>query len=100
MKKIILQQALAELEFAVEYYEEQQSGLGLKLKEEINETINWILRHPVVPRIRNGDYRRVNLKVFPYYIAYIIRNNNLWILAVAHSHQEPKYWVHRKNNVA
>ncbi len=99
MKKIILQQAALELNDAVSYYEEQQRGLGLRLKSEINEMVNWIMKNPEMPRIREGGYRRVNLKVFPYYIAYIVRNEVLWILAIAHSHQEPEYWIIRQDKI-
>ena len=77
MKQIILQQAFAELSDAVEYYEEQQSGLGLKLKDEIQQSIEWIVGNPAVSRVREGGYQRVNLKVFPYYIAYIVRKDTL-----------------------
>ena len=68
MNIVILKQAFEELKDAIAYYEEQQTGLGRKLKEEVNRHINWILNHPTVPRLRNGSYRRVNLKVFPYYV--------------------------------
>ena len=40
MKVIILQQALEELNDSVDYYEEKQSGLGLKLKKEIETHVN------------------------------------------------------------
>jgi hypothetical protein len=70
MKVIILQQALEELNDSVDDYEEKQSGLGLKLKKEIETHVNWIRQNPNVPRKRANCYRRVNLKIFPYYIAY------------------------------
>lgn len=95
MKKVILEQALAELSDAIEYYEEQQHGLGLKLKEEVEEVIEWIENNAATPRIRDGGFRRVNLKVFPYFIAYITRQETLWILAIAHSHRKPEYWIRR-----
>jgi hypothetical protein len=41
----------------------------------------------------------VNLHFFPYYIAYIIRSNDLWILAIAHSHRLPEYWIERKKTI-
>ena len=43
MNIVILQQAFEELKDAIAYYEEQQSGLGLKFKEEADQHINWIL---------------------------------------------------------
>jgi hypothetical protein len=38
----------------------------------------------------------MTIRVVPYYIAYIIRSNGLWILAIAHSHRQPKYWIERE----
>jgi len=99
MKKIILQQAFDELNAAIAYYEEQLAGLGLRLKEEVDQHVNWIVRNATIPRIRKGGYRRVNLKVFLYYIAYIIRDDTLWILAIAHSHRKPEYWIKRKHEI-
>ena len=100
MKKIILQEAFEELKDAIAYYEEQQAGLGLRLNDEVDQHVNWILGNFTVPQIRKGDYRRVNLKVFPYYIAYIIREDTLWILAIAHAHRNPEYWVKRKIEIS
>ncbi|MEA1934813.1 MAG: type II toxin-antitoxin system RelE/ParE family toxin [Thermodesulfobacteriota bacterium] len=100
MKTIVLQQAFEELNDAIVYYEEQQAGLGLKLKDEIDQHVNWILGNYTVPQIRRGGYRRVNLKVFPYYIAYIIREGTIWILAIAHGHRKPEYWIKRKNEIS
>jgi hypothetical protein len=54
----------------------------------VNEIICWIVDNHDTPRVLEGGYRRVNLKVFPYYIAYIVRNETLWILAVADANQQ------------
>lgn len=100
MKKIFLQQAFDELNDAVAYYEEQQPGLGMKMKDEVDQHVRWILNNPTTPRIRIGGYRRINLKIFPYYIAYIVYQEALWILAIAHSHRKPVYWIKRKNEIS
>ncbi|MGO9948932.1 MAG: hypothetical protein ACLPWG_19040, partial [Steroidobacteraceae bacterium] len=42
--------------------------------DEVDQHITWITENPEVPQARDGGYRRVNLRVFPYYIAYIIRD--------------------------
>lgn len=96
MKILFLQQAFEELKDAIGFYEEQQAGLGLRLKDEIDRHVNWISDHYDVPRIHKGGYRRVNLKLFPYYMAYMIRKDTIWILAIAHDHRKPRYWIERK----
>jgi hypothetical protein len=95
MKIITHPDALTEIGDVIEYYEQQQQGLGLKLKAEVEETVAWIQDNALTPRLRENGYRRVNLKTFSYYIAYIIRQDNLYILTIAHSHRQPEYWATR-----
>jgi hypothetical protein len=70
-----LPQARAELMDAVAYYEGELSSLGYRFWEEVDEHIIWIGKNHEVPRLRPGGYRRVNLKIFPYYISYIVRGS-------------------------
>ena len=95
----VLPEARSELQDAVAYYEEQQSGLGKRLWLEVDWHVMWIAQNSELPRLRPGGYRRVNLRIFPYYIAYIIRGTKIWILAIAHAHCEPEYWVERKRKI-
>jgi toxin ParE1/3/4 len=99
MKIEILHQAEEELIKAVAYYEEIEPGLGVRLKEEVRTVIRWIGDNPEIPRLRPNGYRRVNLKIFRYYIPYFIWNNAVWILAVAHGSRRPAYWIKRTKSV-
>ncbi len=45
-------------------------------------------------------YKRVNLKIFPHYIAYVQMGETIWILAIAHGHREPDYWIDRKRDIS
>lgn len=95
----VVPEARLELQAAADYYEKQQPGLGRRLWQEVDEHILWISLHSDIPRFRSGGYRRINLRVFPYYLAYITRNEELWILAIAHTHRRPEYWVGRKQKI-
>jgi hypothetical protein len=95
MKLVILPQASAELADAVEYYEGEQAGLGERLWLEVENNLHWIAGNATIPRLRHGDYRRVNLKVFPYYIAYALRSEAVVVLAIANAYREPEYWIGR-----
>ena len=96
MNTEILQAAEEELNEAIAYYEEVEPGLGRRLKEEARHAISWIHTHPLLPSVRPKGYRRVNLRVFPFYIAYFIWADTIWILAVAHGRKRPEYWIERK----
>ena len=69
MKLSILQEAEQEFAEAIQYYEDINSGLGIRLKIQVTRVIHWIRCNSEVPRIRPLGYRRVNCKSFPYYIA-------------------------------
>jgi len=90
-----LPEAKSELFDAVAYYEGELSGLGQRLWDEVDQHITWIAGNYEVSRLRPGGYRRVNLKIFPYYISYVVRDPIIWILAIAHGHSRPEYWIDR-----
>ena len=78
----------------VAYYEEREPGLGRRFYDEVIAHLDWIAANPEVPRPRKG-YRRVNLKVFCFYVAYVVEIDRVWILAVAHGNARPGYWMKR-----
>ena len=78
---------------AIDYYEAERPGLGDHLWQELQISIRWISSNPTVPRLRPGDYRRVNLHAFPYYIAYAIRGEFVVLLAIGHAARRPEYWM-------
>jgi hypothetical protein len=99
MQTRIVAEAEFELSEAIQYYEEIEPGLGLRLKDEARAAVTWIESHPAVPRLRSSGYRRVNLKIFRYFIAYAVRNDTIWILAIAHGHRRPDFWSARKKQI-
>ena len=86
----------ADEEFAaqVAWYEDREPGLGQRFYREVIAYLEWISANAEVPRLRKG-YRRVNLKVFPFYVAYSDERDRVWVLAVAHGRKRPGYWIRR-----
>lgn len=82
---------------AISGYEDARGGLGQRFKDEVDRCVLWIADHPELYRLRPGSYRRINLRVFPYYIPYIVRGQTLWVLAVAHGSRKPLYWISRRD---
>ena len=91
----VLTEARLELLAAVEHYEREQKGLGRRLWYELEEHLAWITQHPEVAKLRAGGYRRVNLRVFPYFVAYVLRGDAVWVLALSHVRRRPEYWIAR-----
>ena len=99
MRITVLPQAADEFEDVTAYYNDLQPGLGQRFRDEVDRHIRWIAEHAKIPRLRPGGYRRVNLKVFPHYVAYLQSGEVVWVLAIAHAHREPEYWIGRKLDI-
>lgn len=95
-----VEEAQSEFLDAISDYEEACAGLGRRFKEEVDRSVLWVADHADLYRLRSGLYRRFNLRIFPYYIAYIVRAETLWVLAVAHGSRKPLYWIARRGEVA
>ena len=91
-----VEEAQREFLKAISDYEEARDGLGKRFKDEVDRCVLWIADHPELYQLRPGSYRRINLRVFPYYIPYVVREETLWILAVAHASRKPLYWIWRQ----
>jgi hypothetical protein len=91
-----VEEAQSEFLDAISSYEEARTGLGRRFKEQVDRSVSWIADQPEHYRLRPGGYRRINLRVFPYYIPYIVTGQTLWLLAVAHVSRKPGYWIARR----
>ena len=91
----ILAEAELELNDAIVHYEKIDVVLSRRLKTEAGRVLQRIKRNPELPRIHPRGYPRINLRVFPYYIAYFLWSDTIWILTFAHGHREPEYWINR-----
>jgi|ERR1035437_1949012 plasmid stabilization system protein ParE len=95
MTSVILQEAEEEFNESATYYESKEAGLGRRFRDEVAAVVDWIVQHPEVPRLRPRGYRRVNLRVFSHYVAYVIRGDIIWVVAIAHEHRRPEFWLKR-----
>lgn len=95
-----VEEAQREFLDGISRYEDARAGLGRRFKGEVDRSILWIAAHRELYRVRSGSHRRINLRVFPYYIAYVAREQTLWVLAIAHTSRKPLYWISRRNELA
>ena len=92
-------EAQSEFLAAISVYEDACAGLGRRFKDEVDRCVLWIADHPDLYHLRPGGYRRINLRVFQYYIPYIVRAQTLWVLDIAHGSRKPLYWISRRKQV-
>ena len=95
MKIIFDQLAQLELDDASEYYECKTPGLGIRFRDEIKHAVRRIREYPYAWGKEKNDVRKYLLHKFPYKILYSIEPGYLYIIAIAHCHRRPDYWIER-----
>jgi len=96
MKVIFSKYARLELEDAVRFYELEYKGLGRRFKEEVRSAATMISEYPKAWSVERGDIRKCLLHKFPYKLLYSVESDHIVIIAVAHLHRRPDYWIDRE----
>ena len=87
--------AAKEFEEAFDYYEAQEIGLGERFRIEIWSAINIIECYPESGEEVRPKIRKISIRRFPYKLIYSLRDNVIYIIAVAHGYRQPDYWINR-----
>lgn len=95
MKPRLLPPAELEMLEAAMFYESQVSQLGVQFLDQIDAALVSILQHPNVGTLIRSGIRKRRVHRFPYSLLYRIDPDEIVILAVAHQHRRPDYWVDR-----
>lgn len=101
MNLVVLTDAETEANQTAKWYEEKQSGLGIVFLDELEQTFQRIESNPEgQPLLESSktsapQFRRCLLKRFPYLVVFAIREDEILVVAVAHAHQKPDYWLDR-----
>ena len=84
-----------ELNDATAYYAESAPGLGLRFRAEVERSAKVLGRMPLLwPQVW-PPVRRCLLRRFPYALIYAVEADYVFVIAVAHQHRKPDYWVYR-----
>ena len=89
-----------ELAEAALWYEARRQGLGTEFLSEVETVLPLIRRRPrSFPLLRDVDpmleIRWALLPRFPYALVFLVREEELRVLAVAHAKRRPGYWLSR-----
>ena len=95
MKVIFNEIAVDELRDAERFYNLEHSGLGSELKEEVKKSIERVRKYPFAFPPVHQEIRAVILHRFSYKLFYSIELDHIYIIAIAHQHRQPEYWVDR-----
>jgi plasmid stabilization system protein ParE len=95
VKVRFLTPAQRELDDAVAWYDEQAAGLGLEFLDELDRAVRRVLDFPLSFPAIERNIRRCRLARFPYGLIYGVDGGTIVLLALAHLHREPRYWIRR-----
>lgn len=95
MELIFTLLARDELVEAKRFYNRQQQGLGEQFKYEAKLASQRIADHPLAWQFESDPVRRFIFNRFPYKVLYVIREQKIVVVAVAHQHRAPDYWFDR-----
>jgi hypothetical protein len=84
-----------DLQNMIDWYDQQQYGLGKKFLEYFKSAIIQIQRYPLLHGIRNHNARFRHLDRFPYKIASRIINDRIIVFGVFHDKRNPQLIVKR-----
>jgi plasmid stabilization system protein ParE len=90
-----LDAALEEAEAAARWYTARSEAAALGFADEIDAAASAIERLPNAwPAYEHGT-RRFLLRRYPFSVVYRIEPDRILIVAVAHGHRRPGYWLSR-----
>ncbi len=84
-----------ELEEAIAWYRARSVVAGQAFELEFEAALRQIAENPERWASEDPGTRRFRLKRFPYTILYRIRQTHIFVTAVAHKRQRPRYWSGR-----
>lgn len=84
--------ALRELRQSILYYEQQENGLGSAFLDEIEATLNRILRNPSAWHQLSPRTRRCRTHRFPFGLLYQVLTNEILITSVMDLRRDPASW--------
>jgi plasmid stabilization system protein ParE len=92
-----LEEASVELEAASEWYEQRRNGLGMTFLAAVETAVEVVAAWPKTgaPIEEVGadlDVRRARVHGFPYHLAYLVTDDVVYVLAVAHDRRRPGFW--------
>ncbi len=94
---VIDPRAVQDIQDAIDYYDEQQDGLGRKFENQLNKHVLTLEENPFF-NIRYDVVYCLPLKKFPYMVHFTLdeKNKRVTVRAVFHTSIDPEKWTARK----
>jgi len=84
-----------DIKIAYDWYESQRIGLGEDFLLTLEESYSKITRTPKIYQLIYKTVRRKLLRRFPYGLFFVLRGDEVIIIAVMHTRRKPSDWNER-----
>jgi plasmid stabilization system protein ParE len=88
--------AQADIQAAVDWYEDRQAGLARRFLAEVDRCLELAAEHPLRFAIKHRDIRCAPVRRFPYLIYFVAEQKRIVVLAVFHVRRDPIVWQVRR----
>lgn len=95
----LIPEAKFELESAVEWYESQRPGLGIAFLDAVKKRLLGIAATPQMHTIVYKEVRKGVVRKFPYIIYYREQADELLVISIFHTAQDPAIWQSRVDRI-
>ena len=95
-----VREAEDELRVAAHEIEKQRPGLGRELIREVRSQLARIRVMPLASRKERGEIRGRSTARFPYRIHYVVRADEILVIAIGHHRRRLGYWRDRVEEAA
>jgi len=86
---ILKKSASADIQSTYRWYKARTPQLGIRFLEEVQQGLEEIQSHPEQYRIFRGAGRRRNLRAFPYFLFYVVKEEHIEVAACVHEARDP-----------
>lgn len=78
-------------------YERDREGRGYLFADALDRTLALVAKRPLAyPLLLEPDIRSAKVARFPYRVVYVVIDDDIDVLAVAHTRRRPRYWTRRR----
>jgi plasmid stabilization system protein ParE len=88
--------AVEETAAAVDWYRDRSPAAADGFMRELNTLLAQVVSSPAIFARADPGYRRAVFRHYPFSIVYTERQNQIYVIAVAHAKRRPGYWRNRQ----
>ncbi len=92
---VLRRKARDEFDAAIDWYEQQEAGLGYEFAECVRAVLERISATPELYAKVHQEVRKALVRKFPYSVYYRLRPDRIVVLAVFHNKRNPNVWKSR-----